>query len=63
MAWLRGKATVAPRTREIYELQLRQHVLSTIVDGVALGSVPLNELTPELIRAWYAAVVASAGGR
>jgi integrase len=60
-AWLRGKATIAPRTREIYELQLREHILSTIADGVALGSVPLNELTPELIRAWYATLVAERG--
>ncbi len=60
-AWLRGKATIAPRTREIYELQLRRHILPAISEGVALGLVPLNELTPELIRAWYAALVAERG--
>ena len=43
---------------EIYELQLRRHILPAISDGVALGLVPLDELTPELIRAWYAALVA-----
>ena len=36
-AWLLGKATIAPRTREIYELQLRRHILPAISHGVALG--------------------------
>ncbi len=60
-AWLGGKSTIAPRTREIYELQLRAHILPAIGDGIALGSVPLNELTPELIRAWYGALVTTRG--
>lgn len=59
-AWLRGKATLAPRTREIYALQLRLHVLPRISDEVpALGLVPIAELTPDLVRAWHAALVAA----
>ena len=50
-----------PRHAEIYDLQLRLHILPAISDGVALGQVPLNELTPELIRTWYAALVAERG--
>jgi integrase len=56
-AWLRGKTNISPRTREIYALQLRLHVLPEIVDDVpALGLVPLGQLTSELVRAWYAAL-------
>ena len=61
-AWLQGKATLAPRTREIYALQLRLHIFPTITPAVpALGPVPLGELKPDLIRAWYAALVAQRG--
>jgi integrase len=60
--WLRGKVTIAPRTREIYELQLRLHILAPIDDEIPpLGVLPLNELTPDLIRAWYAALVVQRG--
>jgi len=55
--WLSAKVTIAPRTREIYESQLRLHILPTISANVpALGDVPLNALSPELIRAWYGAL-------
>lgn len=58
-AWLQGRATIAPRTREIYAHQLRTHILPSISPDVpALGSVDLANLTPELIRAWYSALVA-----
>lgn len=57
-AWLRGHARLAKRTREIYEAQLRLHVLPVIAPGVpALGTVDLTDLTPELVRQWYAALV------
>ncbi len=60
--WLRGKVTIAPRTREIYDLQLRLHILAPIDDEIPpLGVLPLNELTPDLIRAWYAALVVQRG--
>ena len=61
-AWLKGKVTLAPRTMEIYELQLRLHILPTISDDVpALGPVALGEITPDLVRAWYAALVTQRG--
>lgn len=61
-AWFQGKATLAPRTREIYSLQLRLHILPIIrADVPALGQVPLAHLTPDLVRAWYAALVAVRG--
>lgn len=61
-AWLQGKATLAPRTREIYSLQLRLHILPAIeADVPALGSVSLAQLTPDLVRAWYAALVTQRG--
>lgn len=61
-AWLQGKATLAPRTREIYSLQLRLHILPAIdADVPALGALSLAQLTPDLVRAWYAALVAQRG--
>lgn len=57
-SWLRGQVRIARRTREIYETQLRLHVLPQIDPGVpALGGVALADLTPELVRSWYAALV------
>lgn len=45
--WLRGKVRIFPRTREIYALQLRLHILPTIGDDVRpLGEVSLAGLTP-----------------
>jgi len=57
LGWLRGQARIAKRTREIYEAQLRLHILPSIDPDVpALGGVALADLTPELVRHWYAAV-------
>ena len=42
---------VGSRTAEIYDLQLRLHILPVLAEGVpALGSIALADLTPELIR-------------
>jgi len=47
-------SAIPPRTREIYEAQLRLHILPAIDSGVpALGRVALCDLTPDLIRRWY----------
>jgi integrase len=60
--WLESKVGVSPRTREIYELQLRLHVLPPVRPDVpALGSVPLADITPELVRAWYGGLAATRG--
>ena len=57
--WLRGHARLAKRTKEIYEAQLRLHVLPEVDRGLPpLGTVAIADLTPALIRQWYAALVA-----
>jgi integrase len=56
--WLGQHTNLAPRTREIYAHQLEAHVLPQIDEDVPpLGEVPLNELTPELIRSWQHALL------
>jgi len=47
-AWLDGKVNISPRSREIYEAQLRNDILPTF------GGLPLAAINPELIRSWYA---------
>jgi integrase len=60
--WLDSKVGISPRTREIYDLQLRLHVLPAVSDDVpALGSVPIADITPELVRAWYVGLAAQRG--
>lgn len=50
-SWLEARATLRPRTRELYDGQLRNHIIS------ALGDIDLADLTPPLIRRWYADLV------
>ena len=58
MDWLSGQARLAPRTHEIYESQLRLYILPRVTDGVPpLGERPLDRITPELVRTWYASLV------
>jgi hypothetical protein len=60
--WLAGKPRLSPRTREIYEGQLRLHVLPSVsADVPALGTTPLGKITPELVRAWYAVLARQRG--
>ncbi len=60
--WLAGRANLSPRTREIYEHQLRSHVLARLADNVRpLGEQRLDRLTPEMIRAWYVALQRAKG--
>jgi integrase len=60
--WLDSKVGISPRTREIYGLQLRLHVLPPVRPGVpGLGTVPIAAITPELVRAWYAGLAAVRG--
>src|SRR5262245_12378362 len=52
--WLNSKPRLSPRTQEIYELQLRLHVLPAILPSVpALGTIELASITPAIVRAWY----------
>jgi integrase len=45
--WLEERPTLRPRTREVYEANLRLHILPT------LGDVDLNKITPTRVRAWH----------
>ena len=46
----RNGAPLRPRVRELYESQLRLHILPS------LGRVPIGKLRPPTIRSWYAAL-------
>lgn len=46
----RNGAPLRPRVRELYESQLRLHILPS------LGRVPIGKLRPPTIRTWYAAL-------
>ena len=52
----RSGAPLRPRVRELYEGQLRLHILPT------LGAVPLGRLSPAVVRRWYASLVADGPG-
>ncbi|MDZ7734370.1 MAG: N-terminal phage integrase SAM-like domain-containing protein [Acidimicrobiia bacterium] len=45
--WLEHRPTLRPRTRELYEGQLRNHVLPTF------GGTPLSAIIPAAVRAWW----------
>ncbi len=56
-AWLRDRAGISRRTREIYGDQLRRYILPVVDAKVpALGKVKLADLSPALIRSWYGAL-------
>jgi hypothetical protein len=48
IAWLRDHPNLRARTRENYAGNLRNHILPVI------GAVPLNQLSPSVIRRWHA---------
>jgi integrase len=61
-SWLEFRTGLAPRTLEIYENQLRNHILPAAGRGCpALGEVALRDLEPALIRGWYKALVSHCG--
>ena len=49
--WLAERPQLRPRTRELYEGELRLHILP------ALGSTELREITPSRIRTWRADMI------
>ncbi len=62
VTWLDSKVGISPRTREIYGLQRRLHVLPAVSDDVpALGPIPIADITPELVRAWYVSLAVKRG--
>ena len=46
--WLADRPQLRPRTRELYEGQLRLHILPP------LGSMPLGQISPSHVRSWRA---------
>ncbi|HUP72056.1 MAG TPA: site-specific integrase [Acidimicrobiales bacterium] len=55
--WQRTIVHLRPSTRRIHEGHLRSHILP------ALGGVPLNKLTPSMLRGWLSELSASTGSR
>lgn len=53
--WMAHRPQLRPRTREVYESQLRRHVLP------AFGNLSLAKITTPAIREWHVSVVATAG--
>jgi integrase len=56
-SWLGARKSLSPRTRELYEGQLRLHILPM------LGEVAINRLTPGLVREWNASLYEKTGRR
>ena len=52
----RSGAPLRPRVRELYEGELRLHILPT------LGRIPLSRLRPTTVRTWYASLVGRGPG-
>ena len=52
-SWLEHRPKLRPRTRELYDGQLRNHLLPT------LGPVELAKLTPPVVQAWHAKLLNS----
>jgi len=55
--WQRTVVHLRPRTRKIYDVNLRNHILPT------LGDYELAKLTPSMLRAWLSDVAAKEGRR
>lgn len=51
--WLRERPELRPRTRELYEGQLRLHI------NPVLGDLELAQITPGRIRTWRAEMIAA----
>lgn len=51
-----GGAPLRPKVRELYESQLRLHIVPR------LGHVPLGRLRPATVRSWYAGLLADGPG-
>ncbi len=60
--WMDSRPDLSPRTRDTYQRSLDRWVLPRIGvgRGVELGAVNVGELTPAVVRTWYAAVFATA---
>lgn len=63
--WLDSRPDLAPRTRDLYRRTLDRWVLPRVGTGrgIALGSLEVANITPTVVRTWYAAVFTSARER
>ena len=55
--WLDSRVDLRPTTVALYR-QLSRRWLLTVHGGVDLGHLPVGAITPELVRRWYAGLVA-----
>jgi integrase len=60
-SWLDARPDLAPRTRDLYARTLGRWVLPRVGEsgssrGVALGQMDVADLTPAVVRTWYAAL-------
>jgi integrase len=55
--WLDHRTNLAPRTHELYECELRVHILP------AIGDLTLSELTIPRVRSWHAEMVKRSPGK
>jgi integrase len=53
--WVDARHALRPRTRELYEAQLRGHILP------ALGRIALAKLTPQIVRRWHSELARHTG--
>ncbi len=51
VSWLAGRPDLKIRTRELYRWLLNKYVLPQ------LGDLPLDKITPTIVRAWHAALL------
>lgn len=62
--WMDARPELSPRTRDLYQRSLDRWVLARIANGrgggVELGKVSIGDLTPAVVRTWYATVFAAA---
>jgi integrase len=62
--WMDSRPDLAPRTRDLYQRSLTNWVLPRIAArqgrGIELGALTLADLSPSVVRAWYAAMYSTA---
>lgn len=61
-AWLESRPDLAPRTAALYAHVLERWLLPRVggTRGVELGAMDVADITPTVVRAWYAAVYTAA---
>jgi len=65
--WLASRPDLAPRTLDTYARNVRRWISPRIgagsgSRGVELGTMQVGDITPAVVRAWYAAIIKTARG-